>query len=71
LALTATCSPGIFFPVRPAASAAGAEALREPELTALAEGNDPADADGAASLAGPAAFLWGAPGDEVDVACAA
>ena len=71
LALTATCSPGIFFPVRPAASAAGAEALREPELTDPVEGNDPGDVDEAAASAWPAASLWGAPGDEVDVACAA
>jgi hypothetical protein len=57
--------------VRPAASAAGAEALREPELTDPVEGNDPGDVDEAAASAWPAASLWGAPGDEVDVACAA
>jgi hypothetical protein len=71
LALTATCSTALFFPERPEASAAGAEALREPELTDPDEGNDPGDVDEAAASAWPAASLWGAPGDEVDVACAA
>jgi hypothetical protein len=70
-ALTATCSAAILFPERPAASAAGVEALRETELTDPDEDNDPDDVDEAAASARTAASLWSAPGDEVDVACAA
>jgi hypothetical protein len=70
-ALTATCSTAIFFPERPAASAAGAEALREPELTDPDEGNDPDDVDEAAASAWPVASFWGVPGAEAGAECAA